>query len=401
MGKRNSNSERLAIEGGEPVRPTLLPYGHQHIDEEDVRAVVEALRSDWITGGPRVAEFEEAFAGQVGARYAVSFSSGTSALHGAAYAAGLGPGDEAITSPMTFVATANAAVYQGAKPVFADVRYDTLNIDPAEIEKHLSSRTRAIICVDYSGHPCDLREILQIAERRALIVIEDGCHALGAEYHSRRVGSIAPLTVFSFHPVKHITTGEGGMVTTDSPRMAGALRSFRNHGITSDGRQRQTSGLWFYEVTTLGFNYRLTDLACALGLSQLAKLSANIARRRHIAAIYSSRLRDLPLMLPFVDAQADPSWHLYPVRLQIENIKVGRDQVFRALRAENLGVNVHYIPIHLHAYYRETFGYQIGDFPVAERAYERLISLPLFHAMNDQDVDDVVTTVTKVLNRYS
>jgi perosamine synthetase len=331
----------------------------------------------------------------------VSFSSGTAALHGAAFAAPLEPGDEAITSPMTFAATANCVLYQGARPVFADVRPDTLNLDPAEAEKRLTSKTKAIIPVDYCGHPADLNEILRITERRGVIVIEDGCHALGAEYNARRVGGISPITVFSFHPVKHLTTGEGGMVTTDSRQMAEKLRSFRNHGIARDARQRQASGEWFYEMRALGFNYRLTDVACALGLSQLKKLSANVARRREIAARYTSAFAGLPLTLPSVDAGANPSWHLYPVRLDLERLTADRSQVFRALRAENIGVSVHYIPVHLHPYYRDRFGDQTGAFPVAESAYQRLISLPIFYGMSDQDVQDVIIAVAKVMAAYS
>jgi len=268
----------LAIHGGQPVRKTLLPYGHQNIDEDDIRAVVEVLRSDWITTGPKVAEFEEAFAEYVGARYAVSFSSGTAALHGAAFAASLGPGDEAITTPMTFCATANCVLYQGARPVFADVCPDTLNLDPDEVGRRITSHTKAILPVDYAGHPADLDPLLELADRHGLVVIEDACHALGAEYKGRRVGSISHMTMFSFHPVKHITTGEGGMVTTNDVELARRLRMFRNHGIDSDARQRQAQGQWYYEMVALGYNYRLTDIGCALGLSQLRRLDANLAR---------------------------------------------------------------------------------------------------------------------------
>jgi perosamine synthetase len=279
-----SSKELLAVDGGTPVRNTLLPYGRQSIEEDDIQAVVDVLRSDWLTTGPKVAEFEEAFAARVGAKYAVSFSSGTAALHGAAFAAGLKPGDEAITTPMTFAATANCVLYQGATPVFADVSADTLNLDPEKVAAQITPRTRAIIPVDYAGHPADLDAIMELAERHGLVVIEDACHALGAEYRGRRTGSIADLTVFSFHPVKHLATGEGGMVTTDRADCAEALRRFRNHGISSDARQRQAEGQWRYEMVLLGFNYRLTDIACALGLSQLKKLEANLSRRREIAA---------------------------------------------------------------------------------------------------------------------
>src|SRR5271165_5314439 len=393
--------EALAIHGGTPVRKTLLPYGHQSISEEDIQAVVGVLRSDWLTTGPKVGEFEEALASRVGAKYAVAFSSGTAALHGAAFAAGLKPGDEAITSPMTFAATANCVLYQGARPVFADVSPDTLNLDPDRLAESITANTRVVLPVDYAGHPADLDPILALAERHGLTVIEDACHALGAEYHGRRAGSIAHMSVFSFHPVKHVATGEGGMVTTDREDLAESLRRFRNHGISTDARQRNAAGQWHYEMVLLGFNYRLTDVACALGVSQLNKLEANLARRREIAARYTAAFRNLPGMIaPSVRASVNPAWHLYPVRVNPAQLTADRARIFRALRAENIGVNVHYIPVHLHPYYRDRFGYRGGEYPVAEAAYEQLISLPMFHGMTEEDVQDVITAVGKVLNHY-
>jgi len=393
----SSKQELLAVDGGTPVRKTLLPYGRQSIGEDDIQAVVDVLRSDWLTTGPKVAEFEESFAAWVGAKHAVSFSSGTAALHGAAFAAGLKPGDEAITTPMTFAATANCVLYQGATPVFADVSTDTLNLDPEQVAARITARTRAVLPVDYAGHPADLDAILELAARHGLIVIEDASHALGAEYRQRRTGGIAHMTVFSFHPVKHLATGEGGMVTTDRADCAEALRRFRNHGISSEARQRQTAGQWHYEMVLLGFNYRLTDMACALGLSQLKKLKANLMRRREIAERYSTVFAGLAgVTLPAVRADVSPAWHLYPIRLNLEKLTADRAQVFRALRAENIGVNVHYIPVHRHPYYRDRFGYRGGEYPIAEDAYERLISLPMFHGMSDQDVEDVVTAVKKI-----
>lgn len=391
-----------AIAGGQPVRRRLLPYAHQSIDEDDIRAVVEVLRSDWVTTGPKVAEFEEAFAASVGAKYAVSFSSGTAALHGSAFAAGLGPGDEAITTPLTFCATANSVLYQGARPVFADVTSDTLNLNPEEAARRITPQTKAILPVDYAGHPADLDAILDLAGQHGWVVIEDACHALGADYKGRRIGAQCSLTVFSMHPVKHITTGEGGMVTTNDASLGSKLRMFRNHGISSDARQRLAEGQWFYEMVSLGYNYRLTDIACALGLSQLGKLEANLARRREIAARYTRAFQNLPgLLTSQIRAEVVPAWHLYPVRLQLEKLRVGRKEIFLALRAENLGVNVHYIPVHLHPYYRKRFGYNPGDYPVAEAAYERLISLPLFPAMSDEDVNDVIRAVDDVLRYYA
>jgi perosamine synthetase len=362
---------------------------------------VDVLRSDWLTTGPKVAEFEEAFASYVGTQFAVSFTSGTAALHGASFAAGLKSGDEAITTPLTFAATANCVLYQGATPAFADVAADTLNVDPLEIARKITPKTRAILPVDYAGQPADLSPILEIAQRHGLIVIEDACHALGAEYKQKRVGGIADMTVFSFHPVKHVTTAEGGMVATNNPQFAETLRRFRNHGISSEARERQSAGQWYYEMVLLGFNYRLPDVLCALGIQQLKRIDANLVRRREIAAHYAAAFRGVRgIMSPTVRPDVNPAWHLYPIQLNLDELAVGRAEVFRALRAENIGVNVHYIPVHLHPYYRDRFGYRGGEFPVAEDAYSRLISLPMFHSMTDQDVLDVITAVKKVVGTY-
>ena len=394
--------EVLAIDGGSPVRKTYLPYSRQSIDDDDIQAVVDVLRSAWLTGGPKVDEFEEAFASRVGAKYAVTFSSGTAALHGAAFAAGLKPGDEAIMSPLTFVATANCVLYQGARPVFADVSSDTLNLDPERIVERITPKTRAILPVAYGGHPADLDAILELADQHGLTVVEDACHALGAKYRERRTGSIAHMSVFSFHPVKHITTGEGGMVTTDRPDFAESLRRFRNHGISSEARQRQVSGQWRYEMVVLGYNYRLTDIACVLGISQLKKLDSNLARRRAIAARYTAAFSGIPgVVAPVVREDVDPAWHLYPIRLDLARLRGDRDQILHALRAENIGATVHYIPVHLHPYYRDQFGYVSGGYPVAEAAYESLISLPMFHGMKERDVEDVIAAVKKVAYFYA
>ncbi len=384
------------------MRRTLLPYGRQSIGEDDIQAVTDVLRSDWLTTGPKVAEFEEALAAWVGAKHAVSFSSGTAALHGAAFAAELKPGDEAITTPVTFAATANCVLYQAATPVFADVSADTLNLDPEQVAKRITPRTRALLPVDYAGHPADLEAMKELSDSRGLVLIEDACHALGAEYKGRRAGSIADMTVFSFHPVKHLATGEGGMVTTDRADYAETLRRFRNHGLSTDARQRQSEGQWHYEMVLLGFNYRLTDIACALGLSQLKKLEENLSRRREIAARYEVALCDLKeITLPTVRPDVNPAWHLYPIRLNLEKLSADRGKIFRALRAENIGVSVHYIPVHLHPYYRDRFGNRAGEYPIAEAAYARLISLPMFHGMSDGDVADVVRALQKVIHHFA
>ena len=401
MSTVSVSPQTLAINGGSPVRSTFLPYGRQSIDDADIQAVVDVLRSDWLTTGPKVGEFEEAFASRVKAAYAVSFSSGTAALHAAAYVAGLQAGDEAITTPLTFAATANCVLYQGATPVFADVSRDTLNLDPGQFEKKISSKTKVVLPVDYAGHPADLEAICSLAEKRGLVVIEDACHALGAEIGDRRVGSIADMTVFSFHPVKHITTGEGGMVTTNNPQYAESLRRFRNHGISTEARQRQNAGQWHYEMVLLGFNYRLPDFACALGSEQLKKLDRNLSRRRDIASRYTAAFTEMPGVInPAVRPGVKPAWHLYPIRFDLGRLTADRTEIFRALRGENIGVNVHYIPVHLHPYYRDRFGYKGGEFPIAEDAYSRLISLPMFHGMSDQDVEDVIAAVRKVTGAY-
>ncbi|HEV3139787.1 MAG TPA: UDP-4-amino-4,6-dideoxy-N-acetyl-beta-L-altrosamine transaminase, partial [Vicinamibacterales bacterium] len=364
-------SSRLASEGGSPIREAMLPYGRQQIDDDDIRAVVDVLRSDWLTTGPKVAEYEAAFASRVGAKHAVAVNSGTAALHAAAFAAGLGPGDEAITSPLTFVASANCVKYVGATPVFADVLDDTLSIDPRRIEERITPRTRALIPVDFSGQPAELDEIVRVAARHQLVVIEDAAHALGATYRGRRVGSIAAMTVFSTHPVKHITTGEGGVVTTDDDRLAERLRRFRNHGITSDGHARLASGGWYYEMVDLGYNYRLTDIQCALGLAQLRKLDGWLARREQLVARYMSALQLQPAArLPMLRDDRTSAWHLFVIRIRREALRdgIGRAEVFRALRAENIGVNVHYIPVTWQPYYR-SLGHGPGECPVADAAY--------------------------------
>ncbi|MBI4270635.1 MAG: UDP-4-amino-4,6-dideoxy-N-acetyl-beta-L-altrosamine transaminase [Candidatus Rokubacteria bacterium] len=379
----------------------MLPYGRQELDEADVAAVVESLRSDWLTTGPRVAEFERRVAERVGVRHAVAVSSGTAALHAAAFAAGLGPGDEAIVPPLTFAATANAVLYQGATPVFADVLPDTLTLDPARVREQLTARTRAIVAVDFAGHPADLDELRALARTQGLALLDDAAHALGAEYRGRPVGGRADLTTFSFHPVKHVTTGEGGMVVTDDAALAERVARFRNHGITTGHAERFQSGEWFYEMVDLGFNYRLTDVQCALGLSQLDKLDRFLARRAAIAARYREALGRLPgVALQTVAPDVRHAWHIFPLLLDLDRLAADRRAIFTALRAEGIGVNVHYIPVYWHPYYQR-LGYPKGLCPVAERAYERLLTLPLFPAMEDRDVEDVVTAVRRVITHYA
>jgi perosamine synthetase len=395
-------SERLAIEGGAPVRASMLPYGRQTIDADDVGAVTEALVSDWLTTGPKVTEFESEFAAVAGADHAVAVSNGTGALHAAAYALEIHPGDEVVVPAMTFAATANVVVFQGGTPVFADVDPETLLLDPASVESHVTSRTKAVFAVDYAGHACDYDQLTPLCQRHGLRLAADACHALGGAYKDRPVGSLAELNTFSLHPVKLLTTAEGGVITTNDSSLAERMRLFRNHGITTDHRQRESRGSWFYEMVDLGFNYRLSDIQCALGLSQLPKLAGWIERRQAIARSYDEAFSGLELAQPLaVRDGVQHAFHLYVLRLEFESLRVGRAEIFAALRAEGIGVNVHYIPVHLHPYYRERFGTGAGLCPVAEDTYERILTLPVWPGMTDQDVDDVITAVGKVLRRYA
>ena len=361
-----------------------LPYGGQCIDEDDVRAVCRVLRSAYLTTGPTVGQFEEAVCAVAGARHGVAVSSGTAALHAAMFALGIGPGDEVIVPAMTFAASANCVLYQGGTPVFADVDPDTLLMDPASAQAAITPRTRAIIAVDYAGQPCEWEALRAQADRHGLALVADGCHALGASLAGRPVGTLADMTCFSFHPVKHVATGEGGMVVTDDDALAERLRLFRNHGITTDSRQREEAGSWFYAMEELGYNYRLTDIQSALGLSQMAKLPAFLARRREIAALYDAAFAGTPVRPLRLLPGREHAYHLYVVRLE------NRDHVFDTLRAQGIGVNVHYIPVHLHPYYREHLGTAPGDCPAAERAYGEILSLPIFVGMTDEDAGRVV-----------
>jgi perosamine synthetase len=375
-----------------------IPYSRHWIDEEDIAEVVAVLRSGWLTTGPKVQEFEEALARYVGARHGVAVSSGTAALHAAVYVLGIGPGDEVIVPPMTFVATANAVVFQGGVPVFADVEPDTLLIDPARVEAQVGPRTRAIIAVDYAGQTCDYEALRAIAGRHDLALIADAAHSLGAEYQGTKAGALADLTTFSFHPAKHLATGEGGMVTTDHPEWAEKMRCFRNHGISTDLRQRLQKGTWHYDMVDLGYNYRLSDMQCALGAAQLRKQPGWLARRQAIARRYYELLQNLPqVSLLAVRPHRVHAYHLYVVRLNLEGLKGSRDEIFMAMRAEGIGVNVHYQPVHLHPFYQRRFGTGPGLCPVAEAAFFRILTLPMFPAMSDDDVDRVAAALTKAV----
>ena len=375
----------------------MIPYGRQSIDEEDIQAVTEVLRSDWLTTGPKVLEFEQVFAHFVGTKEAVAVSSGTAALHAAMYALDIGPGDEVIVPAMTFAATANCVIFQGGTPIFADVDPDTLLIDPLKVEAKITARTKAIISVDYAGQPCEYDALRKIAKRHGLALVDDACHSLGGSRKGKPVGSLADLSTFSFHPVKHITTGEGGMVTTDDSELARRMRVFRNHGITTDHHQRELQGSWYYEMVDLGYNYRMTDFQCALGLSQLKKLPGRVKRRQEIARKYDQALAEIDEVEPLhVLEGVKHAYHLYVVRLRKD---LDRGTVFRNLREIGIGVNVHYIPVHLHPYYRASFDIGPGLCPIAEKAYEKILSLPIFSSMREEDVRSVIRSVVKVVKK--
>lgn len=377
----------------------MIPYGKQCIDEEDIQAVVDVLQSDWLTTGPAIEQFEKAFADFVGAKYAVAVSSGTAALHAAMFAPAIGPGDEVIVPAMTFAATANCVVFQGGTPVFADVDQRTLLIDPASVESCLSPKTKAIIAVDYAGQPCDYDTLEDIAKHHNLILVADACHSLGGRYKDKPVGTLSALNAFSFHPVKHITTGEGGMITTDEPNLAERMRIFRNHGITTGHRQREAQGSWFYEMMELGYNYRITDFQCALGMSQLKKLPKWIKRRHEIAHRYDEAFSILPRIKPlYVRSIAFHAYHLYVVRLNLEGTNLNRGMVFKQLRENGVGVNVHYIPVHLHPFYRAHLKTHPGLCPVAEQAYEEIISLPTYPTLSDAEQNYVIETLRRILS---
>lgn len=392
----------LGIHGGKPVRETYLPYGQQQIDEYDIQAVVDVLKGDFLTTGPMVQQFEEAIAKYVGAKYAVSFSNGTAALHAACYAAGITEGDEVITTPMTFVASANCILYQGGQPVFADIDNETYNISPKSIEEMITNKTKAIIPVHFTGQPVELEAIQKIAKENNLIIIEDAAHALGATYKNKKIGSIGDMTMFSFHPVKHITTGEGGVITTNNPLFYEKLVQFRTHGIERNPHKLlENHGPWYYEMQFLGYNYRITDIQAALGISQLSKLDSFIKIRKKYVDIYNKEFSSLSeIIIPKQLPQTSSSWHLYIIRLNTKLLKCNRKEFYEALQRENIGVNVHYIPVHLQPFYQK-LGFEKGVCPQAENVYEEIITLPLFPKMTEADVWDVIQAVRKVLSFYS
>lgn len=378
-----------------------LPYGRHEVTDDDVAAVTEALRSDWLTTGPMVDRFERALEQLVGAEHVIAVSSGTAALHAAYAAAGVGAGDEVIVPPLTFVATANAALYCGARPVFADIDAATLMLDPRAAAAAIGPRTRAIVAVDFAGAPAPLADLRALAGHHGLALIEDAAHALGASRAGVPVGTGADLTTFSFHPVKLLTTAEGGAISTGSAERAQTMRTFRNHGIGTLVRDREREGTWQYDMTDLGYNYRLPDVGAALGLSQLGRYAAALARRRALARRYLGAIGAIEgVTIPAADPD-EHAWHFFPVLIRPDVLSATRDEILRALRAEGIGANVHYRPVHLQGLYRKRFGFVGGEFPIAEDAAAREITLPLFPGMSDADQDDVSVALDRVLRWFS
>ncbi|MCA9370462.1 MAG: UDP-4-amino-4,6-dideoxy-N-acetyl-beta-L-altrosamine transaminase [Candidatus Peregrinibacteria bacterium] len=393
------NTSELAINGGTPVRTELLPYSRPLVEDEDKKAVQEVLSSGWLTTGPKVEEFEKAFASFVGTEYAVAVNSGTAALHATMSALGITKGDDVIVPTMTFAATANAVVYQGGTPVFVDSDAGTLLIDPTKVEEAITDKTKAIIAVDYAGQPCDYDALQAIAKKHQVKLIADACHALGATDGGRTVGSLADISTFSFHAVKPLATGEGGMITTNDKHLADHMKQFRNHGINSDHHERHKTGSWFYRMDFLGFNYRLPDILCALGVEQLKHVPNWTARRQEIAELYDKSFAEIDGVTPLGKRPgATHAYHLYVVN--VDGLSASRTDIFDALRAEGIGANVHYIPVHLHPFYQEHFGTKEHQFPNAENAYEHILSLPIFADMTNEDTADTVKAVEKVCAAY-
>ncbi len=391
-----------AILGGSPVRASKLYYGHQFIDDNDVQAVVDVLKSDYLTCGPKITELEKKLCEYTGAKYASVVSNGTAALHIACQALGIGPGDQVITTPITFAASANCALYCGAEPVFADIDEATYNIDPVSVLEKITDKTKAVVAVDFTGQAVKLRELLEICRERGIYLIEDGAHSLGTSYDGKKVGSIADITTFSFHPVKTITGGEGGAVLTNDDELAKRINLYRSHGITRDTSlmERESEGGWYYEQVGLGMNYRMTDIQAALISSQMDKLDMFSARRKEIVNRYNKAFASIPGVIVQQEIpESDTTRHLYILRLDLDMLTIGRREFFDAMAGENICCNVHYIPVYRHPYY-EKLGYKKGLCPKAEALYESMMSLPLYYSLSDNDVDDVIAAVEKLVTYY-
>jgi UDP-4-amino-4,6-dideoxy-N-acetyl-beta-L-altrosamine transaminase len=384
------------------VRENFLPFCQPDIGENEIEEVVQTLRSGWLTTGPKTKEFERRFGEYVGARHAIAVNSCTAGLHLALAAAGIGEGDEVITTPLTFCATANVIIHQRATPILADVREDDFNINPEEVERRITPRTKAIIPVHLAGQPCEMDEILRIAEKHHLLVIEDAAHAVGAKYNGRMIGTIGDVTAFSFYATKNLTTAEGGMITTDNQGLAEKMRILSLHGISADAWKRYSAeGSWYYEVLYPGYKYNMTDIQASLGIHQLARLEGFIQTRARYAQMYTEAFSEMPEIIVLqVGPKVRHAWHLYVIRINRERLKINRAQFIEALRTENIGASVHFIPLHLHPFYQEQYGFEKGDFPVAEAVYENIISLPFYTKMTAQDVEDVIEAVRHTVVQY-
>jgi len=394
--------DKPAIIGGVPVRKNFLPPFRPYLGEEEIQEVTDTIRSGWLTVGPKTNKFEEMFKEYVGSKYAVSTSSCTAALHLALVAFGVSSGDEVITVPFTFTSTVNVILHQQAKPVFVDIEMGTYTIDVNQIEEKITEKTKAIIPVHYAGHPAEMDRIMKIAKQYELSVIEDAAHAIGAEYKGRKIGTIGDVTCFSFYATKNLATGEGGMVTTDAKEIADKIRLLRLHGISKDAWKRYTSeGSWYYEVIYPGYKYNMTDIQAAIGIHQLKKLEKMQKRREDIAKIYHEAFENMDtITTPVVKNHVRHAWHLYPILIETKKLRIDRNQFIEALKAENVGTSVHFIPVHLHPCYRKRFGFKEGDFPVSEYVYEREVSLPIYPSMTGDEVEDVILAVKKIVNHY-
>lgn len=391
-----------AIEGGTPVRTTKIGYGHQFIDEADIEAVCKVLRSDFLTCGPNITNLEKKLCDLTGAKYAVVCSNGTAALHIACLAAGVEEGDEVITTPITFAASANCALYCGATPVFADINDKTYNLDPVAVEAKITGKTKAVVAVDFTGQAVEIDKFKDICKKNDLVLIEDAAHSIGTSYNGKMVGNIADMTTFSFHPVKTVTGGEGGAVLTNNEEYYKKLLLYRAHGITRDESLmvHEPHGPWYYEQVALSTNYRMTDIQAALISSQLDKLDMFSKRRKEIVARYNEAFSKMPeIVVQEEIPESDTTRHLYILRIKPDKLKIGRKEFFEAMSAENIECNVHYIPVYLHPFY-ESLGYKKGECPKAEKLYEEIMSLPLFFSMTDHDVEDVIEAVKKIVDYY-
>ncbi len=380
-------------------RKDMLPYNLPLIEDDDIEAVVDSLKSNWVTKGPKTVEFEKRFAEYVGAKYAIAVNSCTAGLHTALVAAEIAEGDEVITTPMTFAASSNVIIHCGATPVFVDIDPQTMNIDPSKIEERITPHTKAIIPVHLAGLPCDMDSIINIAKKHQLFVLEDAAHAVYSQYKGKMVGCIGDATAFSFYATKNLMTGEGGMVTTNDDELADRIRVYSLHGMSRNAWNRYSAkGSWFYEINFPGYKYNMTDIQAALGMTQLAKLKSMQKAREHIAEQYNEAFSQMPeLEIPVNKDDIQHAWHLYIIKLNLERIRVDRAEFIELLKEENIGTSVHFIPVHLHPYYRETFGYKLGDLPVAEGVFDRIISLPLYPRMSATDVQDVIEAVRRVI----